>query len=92
MAHSVGLRVRNWPRLLGRAKFAEATALAALNREREARAYSAEAVELSRGAGGPLLHVRALDLYVKLGGDSASRAALHGLQAALDPYGAEPRD
>jgi predicted DNA-binding protein (UPF0251 family) len=84
MAHSLGVRVRNWPRLLGRAKFAEATALAALNREREARAYSAEAVELSRGAGGPLLHLRALDLHVKLGGNSASRAALHDLQAALN--------
>jgi predicted DNA-binding protein (UPF0251 family) len=84
MAHSLGVRVRNWPRLLGRAKFAEATALAALNREREARACSGEAVELSRGAGGPLLHLRALDLYVKLGGNSASRAALRDLQAALN--------
>lgn len=85
MAHSLGVRVRDWPRLLGRAKLAEATALAALNREREARAYSEEAVELSRGAGGPLLHLRALDLHVKLGGNSASRAALRGLQAALNP-------
>ncbi|HEY5022212.1 MAG TPA: hypothetical protein VII30_06960, partial [Gemmatimonadaceae bacterium] len=84
MAHSLGVRVRDWPRLLGRAKLAEATALAALNREREARAYSEEAVELSRGAGGPLLHLRALDLHVKLGGNSASRAALRGLQAALN--------
>jgi hypothetical protein len=83
MAHSLGARVRNWPRLLGRAKFAEATALAALHREREARAYSQEAVELSRRAGGPLLQLRALDLYVKLGGNSASRAALRDLQAAL---------
>ena len=85
MAHSLGVRVRNWPRLLGRAKFAEATALAALDRGREARASSEEAVELSRGAGGPRLHLRALDLYVKLSGDSASRAALGDLQAALDP-------
>jgi predicted DNA-binding protein (UPF0251 family) len=84
MAHSLGVRVRDWPRLLGRAKFAEATALVALNRKREARAYSEEAVELSRGAGGPLLHLRALDLNVKLGGNSASRAALRGLQAALN--------
>jgi tetratricopeptide (TPR) repeat protein len=84
MAHSLGVRVRNWPRLLGRAKLAEATALAALNREREARAYSEEAVELSRGAAGPLLHLRALELCVKLGGNSASRAALRGLQAALN--------
>lgn len=83
MAHSAGVRVRNWPRLLGRAKLAEATALAALSREREARSYSEEAVELSREAGGPLLHLRALDLCVKLGGNSASRAALRGLQAAL---------
>jgi hypothetical protein len=83
MAHSVGVRVRNWPRLLGRAKFAEANALAALDRGREARASSEEAVELSRGAGGPLLHLRALDLYVKLGGNSASRTAFHDLQAAL---------
>ena len=84
MAHSVGVRVRNWPRLLGRAKFAEANALAALDRKREARAFSEEAVELSRGAGGPLLHLRALDLYVKLGGNSASRAAFRDLQAALN--------
>lgn len=84
MAHALGIRVRNWPRLLGRARFAEATALAALSREREARAYSEEAVELSRGAGGPLLHLRALDLCVKLGGNSASRAALRDLQAALN--------
>jgi predicted DNA-binding protein (UPF0251 family) len=83
MAHALSENVRDWPRLLGRAKLAEATALAALNRKREARAYSEEAVELSRGAGGPLLHVRALDLLVKLGGKSASRADLRGLQAAL---------
>lgn len=83
-AHSLGVRLRDWPRLLGRAKFAEATALAALNRKREARAFSEEAVELSRGAGGPLLHLRALDLHVRLGGNSASRAALRGLQAALN--------
>jgi hypothetical protein len=83
MAHSLGARLRNWPRLLGRAKFAEATALAALDRPREARASSEEAVELSRGTGGPLLHLRALDLYVKLDGNPASQAALRDLQAAL---------
>jgi hypothetical protein len=83
LARSLGVRVRDWPRLLGRAKLAEATALAALNRDREARAFSEEAVELSRGAAGPLLHLRALELCVKLGGNSASRAALRGLQAAL---------
>ncbi|HET9344042.1 MAG TPA: hypothetical protein VFO25_14135 [Candidatus Eremiobacteraceae bacterium] len=84
MAHSAGVRVRDWPRLLGRARFAEASALVALRREREARAYSEEAVELSRGAAGPLLHLRALDLCVKLGGNSSSRAALRDLRAALN--------
>jgi tetratricopeptide (TPR) repeat protein len=84
MAHSLCARVRDWPRLLGRAKYAEATALVALDRRGEARASSEDAVELSRGTGGPLLHLRALDLYVKLGGNSASRAALRDLQAALD--------
>jgi tetratricopeptide (TPR) repeat protein len=83
MAHSLSIQVRDWPRLLGRARFAEATALAALNRPREARAYCEEAVELSRGAGGPLLNLRALELCVKLGGNSASRAALRDLQSAL---------
>jgi tetratricopeptide (TPR) repeat protein len=87
MAHALGAQLRHWPRLLGRAKLAEATALAALNREAEARAYTEEAVELSRGAGGPLLHLRALDLCVKLGGNSTSRAALRGLQAALNSVG-----
>ncbi len=85
MAHSSGIRVRSWPRLLGRAKLAEATALAALNRTSEARAQSKEAVELSRLAGGPLLHLRSLSLYIKLGGDSASRAALQDLRASLNP-------
>lgn len=89
MAHSSGVRVRNWPRLLGRAKFAEAAALADMHREREARAYSEEAVELSRGAAGPLLHLRALDLHVKLGGNSASRAALRDLQATLNASGGD---
>jgi tetratricopeptide (TPR) repeat protein len=84
MAHSLGVRVRNWPRLLGRAKFAEATALTALNRTSEARAYSEEAVELARVAGGPLLHMRALDLYTKLGGDSQSQATLRDLRATLN--------
>jgi hypothetical protein len=84
MAHSLGIRLRGWPRLLGRAKLAEATALSALKREREARTCSDEAVELSRGAAGPLLHLRALDLNVKLSGNSMSRAALHDLQAALN--------
>jgi hypothetical protein len=83
MARSVGNRVRKWPRLLGRAKLAEATALSAMKREREARACSEEAVEFSRGTAGPLLHLRALDLNVKLTGNTGSRAALRELQAAL---------
>ena len=83
MAHCLSDRVGNWPRLLGRAKLAEATALATLKREREARECSEEAVEFSRGTAGPLLHLRALDLNLKLGGGSASRAALRDLKAAL---------
>jgi len=55
-----------WPRLFDAAKLAEATALSSLKQEREARARSEEAVELSRGTAGPLLHLRALDLNVKL--------------------------
>jgi hypothetical protein len=86
MAHMLGIRVGNWPRLLGRAKLAEATALAALNRTSEARVQSMEAVELSRLAGGPLLHLRSLDLYIKLGGDSASRSAFRDLRATLNPH------
>lgn len=84
LAHSSSDRVRQWARLLGRAKLAEATALHSLNRAAEARAASAEAVELSRGSAGPLLHLRALDLNVKLTGSSASRAELRNLQAALN--------
>ncbi|MFZ0030726.1 MAG: hypothetical protein WAK84_02510 [Candidatus Cybelea sp.] len=84
MAHALSDRVGNWPRLLGRAKLAEATALSTLKREREARECSEEAVEFSRGTAGPLLHLRALDLNLKLGGSSASRAALRDLKAALN--------
>ncbi|HEX3369614.1 MAG TPA: hypothetical protein VHS56_08570 [Candidatus Cybelea sp.] len=84
MAHSLGDRVGNWPRLLGRAKLAEATALSTLRREREARECSEAAVEFSRGTAGPLLHLRALDLNLKLGGSSASRAELRDLKAALN--------
>ena len=84
MAHVLSDRVANWPRLLGRAKLAEATALSTLKREREARECSEEAVEFSRGTAGPLLHLRALDLNLKLGGSSASRAALRDLKAALN--------
>ena len=84
MAHGLSDRVGNWPRLLGRAKLAEATALCTLKRGREARERSEEAVEFSRGTAGPLLHLRALDLNLKLGGSSASRAALRDLKAALN--------
>jgi hypothetical protein len=83
MARALGDRVGEWPRLLGRAKLAEATALSALMREREARACSEEAVAFSRGTAGPLLHLRALDLNVKLTGNAGSKAALRDLQAAL---------
>jgi hypothetical protein len=84
MAHVLGDRVGNWPRLLGRAKLAEATALSTLKREREARECSEAAVEFSRGTAGPLLHLRALDLNVKLCGSSSSRAELRDLKAALN--------
>jgi hypothetical protein len=77
-------RLQRWPRLLGRAKLAEATALFALQRVPQARASSAEAVELARGAAGPLLHRRALELSVKLGGDQSTKAELRNLQAALN--------
>ncbi len=83
MSRSLADRVAHWPRLLGRAKLAEATALSSLQREREARACSQQAVEFSRGTAGPLLHLRALDLNVKLTGNAGSRAALNELQAAL---------
>ena len=83
MSRSLSSRVAKWPRLLGRAKLAEATALSSLRCEPEARARSEEAVEFSRGTAGPLLHMRALDLNVKLTGNAGSRAALRELQAAL---------
>ena len=84
MAQTLSDRVQRWPRLLGRAKLAEATALHALDQRENARACSDEAVELSRGAAGPLLHLRALDLNVKLTGNAASKAALRDLQSALN--------
>jgi hypothetical protein len=62
---------------------AEAAALAALGQDRRARECSDQAVELSRGTGGPLLQLRALDLNVKLTGNARSRLALRDLQAAL---------
>jgi len=84
LAHCSSDRVRRWARLRARAKLAEATALYSLNRAAEARTASTEAVELSRGSAGPLLHLRALDLNVKLTGSSTSRAELRDLQAALN--------
>ena|SRR5579862_1647287 len=83
LARSSSARVRQLPRLLGRAKLAEATALHSLHRWDEARLSSAEAVELSRGSAGPLLHLRALDLNVRLTGNPRARHALRDLQAAL---------
>lgn len=85
MTRSLNARVRAWPRLQGRAKLAEAAALAALGHDRQARECSDAAVELSRGTGGPLLQMRALDLNVKLTGNARSRLALRDLQAALHP-------
>ena len=83
MTRSLNARVRAWPRLQGRAKLAEAAALAALGQDRRARECSDQAVELSRGTGGPLLQLRALDLNVRLTGNARSRVALRDLQAAL---------
>lgn len=83
LARTLSSRLRQWPRLLGRAKLAEAAALSALNRVSEARTRSAEAVELSRGSAGPLLHLRALDLNVRLTGNPAAKAELCDLQCAL---------
>lgn len=83
MTSVLNARVREWPRLQGRAKLAEAIALAALGQDRRARECSDQAVELSRGTGGPLLQMRALDLNVQLTRSAASRAALRDLQSAL---------
>jgi len=83
MARRLSVRVRDWPRLQGRAKLAEAIALSALGREHDARECSDGAVELSRGTGGPLLQLRALELNVRLTGSAPSRAALRDLQTAL---------
>ncbi|HKU80994.1 MAG TPA: hypothetical protein VJP76_02405, partial [Candidatus Tumulicola sp.] len=82
LARAAEARVGAWPRLLGRSKLAEATALCALERSAEARRCSARAVELSHD-GGPLLELRALDLNVRLTGSATSLHALRELQAAL---------
>jgi predicted DNA-binding protein (UPF0251 family) len=83
LARVLSDRVGNWPRLLGRAKLAEATALSTLKRDREARECSEAAVAYSRGTAGPLLHLRALNLNLQLGGSPASRTELRELKAAL---------
>ncbi len=83
LTRALNVRVRDWPRLAGRAKLAHAVALSAIGREREARECSQEAVELSRGAGGLHLHLRALDINVKLTGNVRSRRALRDLRAEL---------
>ena len=83
MARALSKRMSDWPRLLGRAKLAEAISLAAVDRQREARQCSDEAVELAGRDGSPLANVRALDLNVKLTGSAASRNALQTLRAEL---------
>jgi len=85
MARARGLepRVRAWSRLTGRLKLAQAVALEALGAANEARRASAEAVEHATAQGSPLLRRRALELDVKLSGNSASRRTLRELQAAL---------
>jgi tetratricopeptide (TPR) repeat protein len=83
LTRSIGERVGAWPRLLARAKLAEATALSVLERVREAQVCSEEAVAFSHGTAGPLLHLRALVLNVKLTGSAGSKAALRDLKTAL---------
>ena len=84
MARALSARMDDWPRLLGRAKLAEAISLAAAGSEREARVCSDQAVELSRLDGSPLAQVRALELNARLTGSRASRAALQDLRLALN--------
>ncbi|MDQ2865915.1 MAG: hypothetical protein M3R51_06780 [Candidatus Eremiobacteraeota bacterium] len=83
LTRALNVRVQGWPRLAGRAKLAHAVALSAIGSAREARQCSDEAVELSRGTGGLPLHLRALDLNVRLTGNARSRNALRDLYAAL---------
>jgi hypothetical protein len=82
LARAVQERSQRWPRVVGRAKVAEAMALSRLERGAEARRCSERAIELSRDAG-PLLELRALDCNVRLTGNPRSLHSLRTLQAAL---------
>jgi predicted DNA-binding protein (UPF0251 family) len=82
LARAVQERSQRWPRVIGRAKVAEAMALSRLERGAEARRCSERAIELSRDAG-PLLELRALDCNVRLTGNPRSLHSLRTLQAAL---------
>ncbi|HEY1682663.1 MAG TPA: hypothetical protein VGF98_13545 [Candidatus Tumulicola sp.] len=82
LAREVQARSQRWPRVIGRAKVAEAIALSGLRRGAEARRCSERAIELSRDAG-PLLELHALDLNVRLTGNPRSLHSLRMLQAAL---------
>ncbi|MEO6989935.1 MAG: hypothetical protein ABI346_07620 [Candidatus Baltobacteraceae bacterium] len=80
---ALSARVGEWPRLVGRAKLAEALALDALDRTTEARECNDEAVEIARAAGSPLLRLRSLGLHVRLTGSERSRRNQRELHAAL---------
>ena len=80
---ALSLRVDKWPRLVGRAKLAEAITLDALERAPEARECSDQAVGASRAEGTPLLQLRSLTLHVKLTGSERSQRSLRDLQTAL---------
>jgi hypothetical protein len=84
LARALSARMLDWPRLLGRAKLAEAISLAAAGYGGEARSCSDEAVELARRDGSPLAEVRALELNARLTGSRASRVALRDLRLALN--------
>jgi hypothetical protein len=84
LAREVQARSQRWPRVIGRAKVAEAMALSRLQRGAEARRCSERAIELSRDTG-PLLELRALDCNVRLTGNPRSLHSLRTLQAALHP-------
>jgi hypothetical protein len=82
LARAVQARSQRWPRVIGRAKLAEAMALSSLQRGAEALHCSERAIELSRDAG-PLLELHALDFNVRLTGNPRSLHSLRTLQAAL---------
>ncbi|MEO7202795.1 MAG: hypothetical protein ABI431_08080, partial [Candidatus Tumulicola sp.] len=86
LARAVQARSQRWPRVIGRAKLAEAIALSGLRRAAEARRCSELAIELSHDAG-PLLELHALDLNVRLTGSPRSLHSLRKLQAALSASG-----